>query len=324
MSRTFLGALLIAILMSPVVRAQRYIPAGSTPEGDYLRGVGIAAAGMGIYNEKTAIADSINTQTAMTWNDYVSQAIRNQGREHEERKRLERAKHAAAKEEIEKRLRDNPDDLDVMNGDALNKVLKQLWQPGISDSSFRYAEVPLPIDLVRRIRFKLGERNEKFSMSRLSLRGKGKWPVAFRGPEFASYRRAYELALDHALEQAIEGKLQTPAISAVDKAVDDLSRRLNDVFGPIGDPIYIEAKQRLEELKKVVGIFKIQKIEQALGELDRYPGTTVNDLRLFMRRHNLQFAPAETPDEKTLYPQLNALLRLQREKVMDAAAAPGK
>ena len=39
------------------------IGAGSTPQGDYLRGVGIAAMGMGIYNEKTAIAKSINLDT---------------------------------------------------------------------------------------------------------------------------------------------------------------------------------------------------------------------------------------------------------------------
>ena len=69
MSRRILGALLI-VSLTGTAQAQ-YIGAGSTPAGDYLRGVGIAAYGMGIYNERTAVANSINTETFIRWNEYV-------------------------------------------------------------------------------------------------------------------------------------------------------------------------------------------------------------------------------------------------------------
>ena len=55
-SRTLLASLLAVAALERTVAAQ-WIGAGSTIEGDYLRGVGIAAMGMGIYNEKTAIAE---------------------------------------------------------------------------------------------------------------------------------------------------------------------------------------------------------------------------------------------------------------------------
>ncbi len=184
MSRTCLSIPLLVALLATGARAQ-YIGAGSTPAGDYLRGVGIAAQGMGQYNLLSAQAGAINTQTAITWNDYVSQCIRNQGRELAERRLYERTKHAEEYAAIQKRLRENPEDLDVLKGDALNKALKDLLNPQISESSFRSAEVPLSGDIIRRIPFKLAEKQEVFSMSRLSIKGKGKLPPALQDKPFA-------------------------------------------------------------------------------------------------------------------------------------------
>ncbi|MGP0066823.1 MAG: hypothetical protein ACLQGP_24940 [Isosphaeraceae bacterium] len=323
MSRRILGALLIPILLGTPARAQ-LITAGSTPAGDYLRGVGIAAQGMGQYNLLSAQANQINTQTVMTWNEYVWASTKVQAREYAARKAYEKSKHEEEYSAIQKRYLENPEDLDVMKGNALNAVLEQLNDPRISESSYRSAEVPLPADFIRRIPFKLGEKNETFSLSRLSLKGKAKVPPALQDPHFASYLRAYERVLDNAMEQAIDGKMTIPAIEAVKKSVDDLERRLNDVVLPSSDRLYMEAKGKLDELKKVVELFKTHKVQQALGEIDKYPGTTVGDLRAFMQRHNLQFAPAETPDERTLYPELHAALSLQRDKVSAAFPAQGR
>ena len=49
-------------------------------------------------------------------------------------------------------------------------------------------------------------------------------------------------------------------------------------------------------------MLKKHKIQTILAHLGRYPGTTVNDLRVFMRSHNLQFAAADTPEERTISP----------------------
>ena len=59
---------------------------------------------------------------------------------------------------------------------------------------------------------------------------------------------------------------------------------------------YAEAAWRLNELRKTARLFETQKVQQAIGEIDKYSGTTVNDLKLFMRKYNLRFGRAETPD----------------------------
>ena len=57
-----------------------FIGPGSTAQGDYLRGVGVASFGMGVYNHQTAIANSINAETAMRINEYVYACLVNENR----------------------------------------------------------------------------------------------------------------------------------------------------------------------------------------------------------------------------------------------------
>src|SRR5438270_2235574 len=47
---------------------------GATVQGDTARGLGALAVGAGRYNQQTAVARSINADTAMRWNQYVYQS----------------------------------------------------------------------------------------------------------------------------------------------------------------------------------------------------------------------------------------------------------
>jgi hypothetical protein len=297
----------------------QYFGAGSTPVGDYLRGVGIAAAGMGIYNERTAVADRINAQTFILLNEYMWNVAKNENREAAEHRAEIRARNAENYKKLQERIHDHPEPLEVQNGDALNAALRDLLAPTISDSVSRYAKVPLDADVIRRIPFQLGEKGDKFSMARLLLKGNQnkKWSVAFQDPRFAGLRQAYERAVDDALELAIDGKMREEAIENVEKAVQDIEDRLKQtpyLLDPKNQRLYSEAKAQVDLLRLSARLFKTLKIQQVLGEIDSYAGTTVDELRLFMRRHNLTFAPADTPDERTLYPQVYTALVEHRRK----------
>ncbi len=301
------------------------IGGGSTPQGDYLRGVGIAAMGMGIYNEKTAIAESINLDTAIRWDEYVAAVAETMTRKYMARREFLSARNKEMDKKILDRLRENPEARDVLTGDALSTVLDQLMEPKISESSFRYAEVPLSVDAIRRIPFRLGESAQSFSMNRLTIKGKGKWPVAFQDTRFANEIRSFERAVDTALDEAVDGKAQMRSIQEIQTSVDQLARKLDEVVDPKGDhQAYAEAAWRLNELRATVRLFENQKIQQAIGEIDKYSGTSVNDLKLFMRKYGLRFGRAESPDEKTLYPELYETLRKQREKFAEMEKAPTK
>jgi len=321
MLRTSLVTLLAMLMPGAGAIAQVIFP-GSTVEGDYLRGVGVAAAGMGVYNYRTAEADAINTNTAIRWNEYVSAVTEYQSRRYAMRRARILGERSKAYSEILQRIKEKPDDHDVQNGDALNSVVKELLDPGFTESLFRSAKVPLSVDVIRRIPFKLDVENIVFSMHRLTARGKDKWPPALQDPQFSAERRAYEEALDKVLEQQIVGEMTIQAIQAVGVAVDDLSRKLDQVLGRRADKLYIEARDRLAECKKTAQLLlKSHRMELIVGQLETYSGTTVRDLLVFMQSNHLGFARAETPGEKGLYPELFAALVQQRELI---SGAPSK
>jgi hypothetical protein len=298
-------------------QAQIFVGAGSTPAGDYLRGLGIADWGMGQYNLSTAQANSINLDTGIRWNEYLAAVAKQQTREYVARIVADATKRKEFYKQNRDRLLNSPEARDVTNADALNGVLEELQNANLGDSTYRSdrVRVILPVDVIRHIPFRLGDKGEQFSMDRLSLKGSGKWTVALQDPRFDHVKRQYALALDKALGQAIDGKMEIPAIEEVDARADDLYRKLDEVVGPSNDRLYIEGRERLNELKATVRTLKTTKVEAAIGEIDKYSGTTVNDLKKFMLSHGLRFAAAKTPGEKARYPEIYAYLKEQLEKV---------
>jgi hypothetical protein len=317
----------LVVLLAPGTRARAQafaIGPGSTLAGDYLRGAGFAAWGEGMYNLYTAQAISINTDTYIRWNEYVQEAYKLMSKEYNERNRAIMAKTTEALNKRRERMLNSPEELDLMKGDALNLTLEKLLDPRLSDSSFRSAKVPLPVDLIRRIPFKLGEKGERFSMERLQPQRREKWPVAMQDPQFDLYRKAYDRAIDKALEQAIEGKAEMAAIDEVDKAVNELEDRVRTVVPSNEQRLQSEAIQRLRELRATVRLFQTHTIQMALGEIARYGGDDVDYLRRFMQKYNLRFAGAETPDERKMFPDLYTRLDEQRSKVVGPALGAEK
>jgi hypothetical protein len=315
--RRFSLICLVTLTLMPPEASSQYIGGGSTPQGDYLRGLGIAASGLGSFNRDTAIADSINADTSIRLDAYMRQVLRVDRVNSARIAREQENKRKANYEAIKNRIREHPESLDIMTGNALNAVLEQLNDPTIQESTFRQASVVLPVAQIRRIPFRFDEKGVIFSMQRLSPRGKGKWPVAFQDDRFARERKAFERAVDDALEQMIEGKMTPEAISAYESAVGTLSNRLESLYRPSTERRYTEAKERIREMEKISLLLKTSRIQLVMADLDRYAGTTVNDLRLFMRKHNLRFSTAESADERQLYPELYESLVQVRELVTD-------
>jgi hypothetical protein len=316
MLRRLLLIIFVANLLGPVARAQyTFIGPGSTWQGDYLRGVGIEAYGLGVYNEKTAIADQINANTFMTLNEYFAAVSKNEGRELAERRKQELKKIAELRSQIYKRIHDNPEMRDVITGDALNSVLNDLTDPKVDDSTSRNAQVPLDAGDIGKIPFKLGEKGETFSMNRLSM--KKKWVVQFQNDRYRPLCEKYQRTVQSALDLALDGEMKQDAIVAVEKAVDDLEDTLKrDSFlaDPRNQRLYSEANSQLDTLRRTERLFMTKQMQPVFADIDNYSGTTVDELRLFMRRHGLSFANAHTHDEKDLYPKLYTALKLQRDK----------
>jgi hypothetical protein len=317
------ATLIVAGSMSSPVRAQVFgngnrgggggIGPGSTVYGDAARGAGIMAMGMGQYNLTTAMAHSINTDTAMRWNEYVYQSIQIDLH----KKYLHRVAHQergkANYNAIKKRMRDNPEPADVVNGDALNSVLLQLWDPAISPSNYRRTVVPIPGDTIRKIPFNYASRGATFSMDRLI--GKQEWPLAFEGAKFANVRKKYEKAIDSAINQDVEGKLTTDAVRVVEVAIEDLELKVEQEIPQSHLQDWNQARNYIKKLKEVPKMLRERTVEQAIAAIETYPGTSVGELILFMQKHGLRFGVADTPEERTLYTSLLENLRQLRDQV---------
>jgi hypothetical protein len=324
MKRSILVAPLILVLAGASAEAQ-YIGPGSTPAGDYLRGVGIAGWGMGLYNLNTAQANRIDAETSIMVNEYIWACYQNDIREKAEHRRMILENKAKAYKAIQDRIHNSPESLDVMTGAALTAKLHELTDPRVSDSASRYAKIPLeegvPLDasVIRRIHFQIGEKGDQFSLSRLSLKGEKKWAVAFEDPQFGPYCRAYERAVDDALERAIDGKMNDETLKALQKAIDDLEFKVKhtpELSDPQNQRLYSEARAQLDRMQKAVRLFQTLKMQQIFAAIDNYTGTTVDELRVFMRTYGLTFAPAELPDERKVYPQLYQALVEQKKKTV--------
>ena len=294
---------------------------GSTPIGDMERGAGVMAMGAGVYNYYTAQADSIETDTWMRLNNYIFTGVREAAMREARRIDARLAKTRENYNKILDRILNNPEFKDVRRGDALNAVYQELTNPQISESAFRLSPVHLSGESIRNIPFFYAKEDATFSLQRLTARGQ--WPVGLRGAEFASERRAYERAVDAALEQQIEGKLSRDSIQAIETAVYNLSVRLDQVIAPSRDKVYLEARNYMRRLENTKELFKRKEIEQILGEIDKYAGTTVHDLVAFMKRNNLRFAvPDEIGDEQALYTRLHASMSQQLDLVRIPTAEP--
>ena len=312
-------ALAVASLLGQVdeARAQYgrmgYGGGGGTPQGDILRGMGMAAMGFGQYNLTTAMASSINTDTAIRWNQYVYLSIQ----EDLHNKFLHRQAHFARNDanyhKNLNRIRSAPDQSDLRSGDALNSVLVQLLDPRISPSNYRKAVVPLSGDTIKKIPFHYAQRAATFSIERLT--GKQDWPLRLRDPEFASFRRGYERAIDHAIEKDIEGKLSTEDVRTVSKAIEDFEIKVEQVIQQSETKDFVDAKNYLKRLADYPRMLHERAIERVIAEIDTYPGTSVGDLIAFMQKHNLRFGVADSPQENVLYAGLFENLVQQREQV---------
>ena len=190
------------------------------------------------------------------------------------------------------RIRDKPEERDLQNGDALNALMEAMNDPRVQESSFRSARVALPADVVRQIPFRIEAEGAEFSMQRLQPRGVSKWPVAFQDDRFNHERKAYERAVDAALEQQIEGKMSFEVIQGVRDAVEGLSRALDTAPSP-------ERKQHIA--RPGSGSARLQKMAELLGS-KRGRARGRRDRHLFRHDgqrpanlHARQQAPASPP-----------------------------
>jgi len=89
-------------------------------QGSIAQGMGALAVGAGQYNQQTAVARSINANTAMQWNQYMYLSQQEANRREYLRMARRQRRDSTSGDLVHKRLLENPTAEDSADGDALN------------------------------------------------------------------------------------------------------------------------------------------------------------------------------------------------------------
>jgi hypothetical protein len=297
---------------------------GETPEGAELRGAGYFAMGAGIYNLKTAMANSIDADTAMRFNDYVAQVTRESARIHAARQDQRIAKNRSLYDARQRQLRDNPSRRDIDNGDALNAAVADLSDPRIGRSALRAVKAPLPASLIAEIPFI--NAAERVTLMLDHLRESTKWSDVFEGERFGADQKKFEDLVARMQNEAYNGDLPPELLREARSFVADLRAKLD--AQPLKDPDHQkEALRFLTACTSMVDLLEKPNIRPALLALGQIQNTMLGNLLGFMNAYNLRFGPATTPRQRENYGRLFEILDQTRDQIvaeakLDTAPAP--
>jgi hypothetical protein len=290
---------------------------GSTPGGDIARGLGTYAAGAGAYNLNTAQAYAINSDTVMRWNEAAWEMQHSINQAYYRRQVQRRIDIDKAQAAIYSRLKDNPDEHDIEDGDALNVQLDILVNPKVYMSTIGMLRTPISRAMIREIPFEYASEGYTFSLNQMTE--EDGWPPALRESIYAPYRKKVHDAMAAAVEEDVKGMLTPPTIKKASDAVTELRKRFEKEVPP-ESPDYLPARDFMKGLAGLVRMLHSPEMEEAIAGLEKAPNTTVGDLLGFMHAYNLRFAPAKTRRQVQIYQEIYPVLANAPKSLPDKVA----
>jgi hypothetical protein len=293
--------------------------AGSTVQGSIASGLGALAVGAGAYNEQTAQANAINSQTLMQWNQYLYLSQQESNRRYHTRMAQGQKGIAQSRDQIYKRLHDNPTPSDITKGDALNVAFDEVTAPNVYLRGTKGTEAKLPGPMVRDIPFQYASAAITTSVFQLT---KGGPPPSLKNPVFEDDRQALRKIADEIRTQEEEKGAIDPAL--IDKAqviLKSLWEKVKATY-PKNSRDRNEAEKRVKALYGLSEMLKTPAINLLVAGVEKHPEATLGELLSFMKAFNLRFGVATTTRQKQVYQTLYPLLAQLRDEVN--AAPQGK
>lgn len=292
----------------------------STPVGDARRGAGMYAMGAGMYNLDTAQARSINADTVMKFNDYVARSALESMYMYNSRKAANIEHNKEMYNSRQRMLRENPDRVDVENGNALNAAVDDLNNPKIGPSAIRAATAPVPASLIAEVPFVYASERITFILD--DLRKSVKWPEVFEDRRFADDEKKFDGIRDKVRREADEGDVNPRTLRDARNFLSEIQAKLD--AHPLADPLdQKDATNFVTSCTSLLGLLAKPDIRPAIADLRKVKDTTIGNLLGFMHAYNLRFGAATTPKERQAFSQLYQLLDQTRDEVLAAAQITG-
>jgi hypothetical protein len=288
----------------------------STPIGDAGQAAGMYAAGAGMYNLDTAQARSINADTVMRFNDYVANAALQSAYMYNSRKAANIQHNKEMYNARQRMLRDNPDRVDIENGNALNAAVDDLNNPKIGDSALRASRTPVSASLIAEVPFVYASERVTFMLDH--IREAVKWPEVFENKQFVEDEKTFDALRAKIRKEADEGEVKPKTLRDANNFLDALRAKVD--ANPLPDPLdQKDALNFISTGSSLIGMMQKPDIQPALLDLRKVSDTTIGNLLGFMHAYNLRFGAATTPKERQAFHRLWEILDGTRDEVLAAA-----
>jgi hypothetical protein len=290
----------------------------STPGSCAARGMGMLGMGAGMFNVDTAQARSINVNTAMRWDQGMFNGSRVGARLFAAREKKMAQDTNKAYSEIQDRIKNNPSERDIIDGDALNAQLDILLNPTNAANSIQQINTPIRPESIANIPFELASEGMTACLDRMTM--DGQWPEAVLGNEFKPEREGVRMAIQAALEEDKQGEVDPETVQAVQAAINRLRAKFEKVV-PQTSPDYVSAHWALKAMDGLTKMLYSPTMDKVLAELEDYQGTKLGDLLGFMQAFNLRFGAAKSYRQRLIYQRLYPMLKDQASALTAATSS---
>jgi hypothetical protein len=288
-----------------------------TPGGNFARGMGVAAAGAGVYNVDTAQARSINADTRMRYNEYMYLSTQNETAKHHALVAGQQADNIKAQNEIHAKLRDQPDKHDIYMGDALNVAVEEIEDPRVYSKTLEKAKVKIGGELIRDVPFRFAPACITTTVHQIV---QGPPPAPLLTADFDDDRAAFK-ALGTELRKTIQ-QGETPNPETVKKALAVVNAAVAkaDKILPRNTKDRNDVDKYLKSLHGLLAMMQTPAVNVLLSGVEKHPEASLGDLLGFMSAFNLRFGQAKTEPQRVAYDRLYPMLVDLRAEVQPALA----
>ncbi|MDR3632289.1 MAG: hypothetical protein P4L84_00555 [Isosphaeraceae bacterium] len=290
-----------------------------TVQGDVARGLGAFAAGAGVYNEATANANAINTDTAIRFNQYMFQSQMEANKRYQQKLADRKKAVNETSATVYDRLRNHPEAADITSGDALNVVYDELSDPRVYAKVFNAAKTTVKGTLIREIPFQSAADAITASVDDLTKKGA---PPALRKPAFEAERTEMRAIVQELRGQNHEnGQYDKATLEKAQNQVLAILRKVDEVY-PKNSRDWNESRKFLKAAYGLLRLLETPAIDVLLAGVEKRPEATLSELLTFMQSFNLRFGVAKTPQQKNAYNTLYPLLTALRDQALSGASPP--
>jgi hypothetical protein len=219
------------------------------------------------------------------------------------------------REEINRRLREEPTASDIARGDALNVALDEINNPNVYLRALKGAEKKVEGTLIRDIPFQYARAAITTSVVQLTRGGP---PDSLKTETFAADREALQKLREQLRAQNEENEEFDPAtIQQVQAILKGMQTKVEATI-PRNTPARRDAERYIKGLYGLTKMLETPAINVLLAGVEKRPDTSLGELLTFMKVFNLRFGASQNFRQRevytTLYPLLDQL-RAEASKI---------